>query len=513
MSKDEFEKENLQDLSDDLFAPETIFDTKSTVKLTGFLDLKSSSTVQVSPLKRAKDVNEIGRKKQKADFELSDDDLLVSQMTLEKSNKLDFIDSDEEFELLTRQEPVVPNNHKDYTKLPATNNFIRGKSCTGNLYFPKKQKGKMQGASLPKNILSENISKLMSQVMEDVKFDTVTEGLLTEKYLTKDQSLWVDKYKPKKYVDLVGDEQVNRSVLNWIKEWDYCVFKKKNRMPRVAIDDKYQRPYNRILILAGPPGLGKTTLAHIVAKHSGYNIIEINASDERTSAVFKYKVVPAITTKSLMGNKKPNCIIIDEIDGALSTGTSDQGFIKSLVNLVKPSAHPLKKGKKKKLIELQRPIICICNDPFVPSLKPLREVAKVVHFKIPEFNIIADRLTNICKWEDVSTDLKTMITLCEATQGDLRSSINALQFLQQKSQAQMNENIKSLKVGSKDISQGWHHTCEVIFRKGAPSKNSKVKKAKADELPYINSLCELISSFGDQDLIIQGIFQIYLSML
>lgn len=115
--------------------------------------------------------------------------------------------------------------------------------------------------------------------------------------------------------------------------------------------------------------------------------------------------------------------------------------------------------------------------------------------------------------QDVSTDLKTMITICEATQGDLRSSINTLQFLQQKSQAQMNENIKSLKVGSKDISQGWHHICEVIFRKGAPSKNSKVEKAKADELPYINSLCELISRFGDQDLIIQGIFHIYLSML
>lgn len=33
----------------------------------------------------------------------------------------------------------------------------------------------------------------------------------------------------------------------------------------------------QILLISGPPGLGKTTLAHVVAKQAGYKVMEINA--------------------------------------------------------------------------------------------------------------------------------------------------------------------------------------------------------------------------------------------
>lgn len=33
----------------------------------------------------------------------------------------------------------------------------------------------------------------------------------------------------------------------------------------------------QVALLCGPPGLGKTTLAHIIAKQAGYNVIEMNA--------------------------------------------------------------------------------------------------------------------------------------------------------------------------------------------------------------------------------------------
>ena len=63
-------------------------------------------------------------------------------------------------------------------------------------------------------------------------------------------------------------------------------------------------------------GLGKTTLAHVVARHCGYRPVEINASDDRTGAALHTRITDAAQMTSVVDpSKKPNCIIIDEIDG------------------------------------------------------------------------------------------------------------------------------------------------------------------------------------------------------
>ena len=43
------------------------------------------------------------------------------------------------------------------------------------------------------------------------------------------------------------------------------------------LQDHLERPERKILLIHGQPGLGKTTLAHVVAETAGYSVIEINA--------------------------------------------------------------------------------------------------------------------------------------------------------------------------------------------------------------------------------------------
>ena len=124
-------------------------------------------------------------------------------------------------------------------------------------------------------------------------------------------------------------------------------------------------------------GLGKTTLAHVIANHAGYNVVEMNASDDRSLEAFRTKLDSATQMRSVNSkDQRPNCLVIDEIDGAPAA------VINHLVGIVTGTAAG-KKNKKKgaaaaKADGFLRPIICICNDLFVPALRPLRQHCMVV---------------------------------------------------------------------------------------------------------------------------------------
>lgn len=80
------------------------------------------------------------------------------------------------------------------------------------------------------------------------------------------------------------EQRTNRNVLQWLKSWSKVVFGKEHQQAAgshwsAVLGEEHMA--GKVVLLHGPPGLGKTTLAHILAKTAGYSPMEINASDER----------------------------------------------------------------------------------------------------------------------------------------------------------------------------------------------------------------------------------------
>ncbi|EYB93895.1 hypothetical protein Y032_0177g572 [Ancylostoma ceylanicum] len=238
-------------------------------------------------------------------------------------------------------------------------------------------------------------------------------------------SMWVNKYSPRVYTDLLSDDGINRHLMSWVKLWDECVFKRKIvNLPKagslkdkdlLTLDSgKLRRPTHKIVLLSGPAGLGKTTLANVVARQAGYAVVELNASDSRNVPDFEKALEGAVrTSRTITQGTRPNCLILDEIDGAPVEA------VRYLVKAVQVT------GKK----AIRRPIICICNNMYTPALRELRAIALNIQVTPTSKERLIERLSAIAELEQVSVDRFALQRLVELCQCDVRFSINTLQFV------------------------------------------------------------------------------------
>ena len=203
---------------------------------------------------------------------------------------------------------------------------------------------------------------------------------------------WFLKYRPKSIQDVENQEDAKKEIKEWIESW----LNSKN-------------PTSKAILLYGPPGVGKTTIAEALARDYKLELIEMNASDTRNIMQIRSIAEQAATTGSLFG-VRGKLILLDEADGISSR--EDAGAIDAILELIQKTKYP---------------IILTANDPWDPSLRPLRNAVKMIELKRLTKYPMRRILKKICDAEKIQCSDDALDYIVEQSEGDARYAINMLQ--------------------------------------------------------------------------------------
>ena len=198
----------------------------------------------------------------------------------------------------------------------------------------------------------------------------------------KNHSLWVEKYRPNKLDDYVGNEHLKTKVAGYIETGDV--------------------PH---LLLYGKAGTGKTTLAKLIVKSIECDYMIINASDENGVDTLREKIK---NFASSMGFKPYKIMILDEADYLTGPG---QAILRNLMETF--SGHCR--------------FILTCN--YVEKIiEPVQSRCQTFQIIPPTKKDVAVQVSKILKNEEIEFDVKDLVPIIDAAYPDIRKVINTCQL-------------------------------------------------------------------------------------
>ena len=257
--------------------------------------------------------------------------------------------------------------------------------------------------------------------------------------------MWSEKYRPKRMEQLIGNEEVRLALSMWLSKW---------------------KPGTKAALLVGPPGTGKTTLVNLLAKESGMNLVDLNASDVRTKEKLRRRMGEAMSTVSVFGER--SLIFLDEVDGL--AGRSDYGAIEFIKESVKES---------------QNPIVMAANDPDSDEVKKLASFCIAMRFRPPPPREVEMYLREVARGEGLAVADEELRAYVIDAAGDVRQAINLLQGSQQATSRE-DDSLRRYKDRDSTVSEAFNGFFEAASTAGAAMSLRKLSLPPAEKVREIH---------------------------